>query len=281
MALKTISESRCFGGVQGTYSHASTATGTEMRLSVFVPEEGTRRALPVVVYLSGLSCTEENFTVKAGAQRYAAELGLIVVAPDTSPRGPNVADDPAYDLGQGAGFYVDALQSPWAPHFRMYSYVAEELPALIATNFPQRPGALGIMGHSMGGHGALVLGLREQALFGSVSALAPIATPSQVPWGIKAFSAYLGPDAALWRPYDATALIEDGHRRADVLRIDQGEADKFLGEQLRPEVFAAACERAGQPVEVRRHPGYDHGYFFVATVIGDHLRHHAELLARR
>ncbi|WP_276599759.1 S-formylglutathione hydrolase [Nannocystis sp. SCPEA4] len=281
MALKTISESRCFGGVQGTYSHASTATGTEMRLSVFVPEEGTRRALPVVVYLSGLSCTEENFTVKAGAQRYAAELGLIVVAPDTSPRGSNVADDPAYDLGQGAGFYVDALQSPWAPHFRMYSYVAEELPALIAANFPQRPGALGIMGHSMGGHGALVLGLREQALFGSVSALAPIVTPSQVPWGIKAFSAYLGPDAALWRPYDATALIEDGHRRADVLRIDQGEADKFLGEQLRPEVFAAACERAGQPVEVRRHPGYDHGYFFVATVIGDHLRHHAELLARR
>ncbi|MCY1062684.1 S-formylglutathione hydrolase [Nannocystis sp. SCPEA4] len=279
--MKTISESRCFGGVQGTYSHASTATGTEMRLSVFVPEEGTRRALPVVVYLSGLSCTEENFTVKAGAQRYAAELGLIVVAPDTSPRGSNVADDPAYDLGQGAGFYVDALQSPWAPHFRMYSYVAEELPALIAANFPQRPGALGIMGHSMGGHGALVLGLREQALFGSVSALAPIVTPSQVPWGIKAFSAYLGPDAALWRPYDATALIEDGHRRADVLRIDQGEADKFLGEQLRPEVFAAACERAGQPVEVRRHPGYDHGYFFVATVIGDHLRHHAELLARR
>ncbi|MBZ5710462.1 S-formylglutathione hydrolase [Nannocystis pusilla] len=279
--MKTISESRCFGGVQGTYSHASTATGTEMRLSVFVPEEATRRALPVVVYLSGLSCTEENFTVKAGAQRYAAELGLIVVAPDTSPRGQDVADDPAYDLGQGAGFYVDALQSPWAPHFRMYSYVAEELPALIAANFPQRPGALGIMGHSMGGHGALVLGLREQALFGSVSALAPIVTPSQVPWGIKAFSAYLGPDAALWRDYDATALIEGGRRRADVLRIDQGEADKFLGEQLRPEVFAAACERAGQPIELRRHPGYDHGYFFVATVIGDHLRHHAELLARR
>jgi len=281
MSLRTISESRCFGGVQGTYSHASTATGTEMRLSVFVPEAARSRAVPVVVYLSGLSCTEENFTVKAGAQRYAAELGLIVVAPDTSPRGPNVADDPAYDLGQSAGFYVDALQSPWAPHFRMYSYVAEELPGLIAANFPQRPGALGIMGHSMGGHGALVLGLREQALFGSVSALAPIVTPSQVPWGIKAFSAYLGPDQSLWRKYDATALIEDGLRRADVLRVDQGEADKFLGEQLRPEVFAAACERAGQPLDLRRHAGYDHGYFFVATVIGEHLRHHAELLARR
>lgn len=281
MKLRTISESRCFGGVQGVYSHASTATGTEMRLSVYVPEQARSGPVPGVVFLSGLSCTEENFTVKAGAQRYAAELGLIVVAPDTSPRGPGVADDPAYDLGQGAGFYVDALQSPWAPHFRMYSYVAEELPALIAANFPQRAGALGLMGHSMGGHGALVLGLREPQRFGSVSALAPIVTPSQVPWGVKAFSAYLGPDEAAWREYDATALIEAGRRRPEVLRIDQGEADKFLGEQLRPEVFAAACERAGQPVEVRRHPGYDHGYFFVATVIGEHLRHHAELLARR
>ena len=281
MELRTISESRCFGGVQGTYGHASTATGTEMRLSVFVPEQARSRALPAVIYLSGLSCTEENFTVKAGAQRYAAELGLIVVAPDTSPRGPGVADDPAYDLGQGAGFYVDATESPWAPHFRMYSYVAEELPALIADKFPLRPGALGIMGHSMGGHGALVVGLREPAKFASVSALAPIAAPSQVPWGTKAFSAYLGPDPQRWRPYDATALVEDGHRRADLIRIDQGEADKFLGEQLRPEVFAAACARAGQAVEVHRHAGYDHGYFFVATVIGDHLRHHAQLLAGR
>ncbi|WAS99493.1 S-formylglutathione hydrolase [Nannocystis poenicansa] len=279
--MRTISESRCFGGVQGTYSHASATTGTEMRLSVFVPEQGRSRALPAVIYLSGLSCTEENFTVKAGAQRYAAELGLIVVAPDTSPRGPNVADDPAYDLGQGAGFYVDATETPWAPHFRMYSYVAQELPALVAAHFPLRPGALGIMGHSMGGHGALTLGLREQATFASVSALAPIATPSQVPWGIKAFSAYLGPETQRWRPYDATALVEDGHRRADTIRIDQGEADKFLGEQLRPEVFAEACARAGQTVELHRHAGYDHGYFFVATLIGEHLRHHAELLARR
>jgi S-formylglutathione hydrolase len=194
MQLRTISESRCFGGVQGVYSHASTSTGTEMRLSVYVPEQARSGPLPVVIYLSGLSCTEENFTVKAGAQRYAAELGLIVVAPDTSPRGPGVPDDPAYDLGQGAGFYVDATEPPWAPQFRMYSYVAEELPALIAANFPQRAGALGIMGHSMGGHGALVLGLRQPERFASVSALAPIATPSQVPWGIKAFSAYLGPD---------------------------------------------------------------------------------------
>jgi S-formylglutathione hydrolase len=281
MQLRTISESRCFGGVQGVYSHASTSTGTEMRLSVYVPEQARSGPLPVVIYLSGLSCTEENFTVKAGAQRYAAELGLIVVAPDTSPRGPGVPDDPAYDLGQGAGFYVDATEPPWAPQFRMYSYVAEELPALIAANFPQRAGALGIMGHSMGGHGALVLGLRQPERFASVSALAPIATPSQVPWGIKAFSAYLGPDPTRWRSYDATTLIEDGHRHPATLRIDQGEADKFLGEQLRPEVFAAACERAGQPVEVRRLPGYDHSYFFVATVIGEHLRFHAELLGRR
>ncbi|MCY1005437.1 S-formylglutathione hydrolase [Nannocystis pusilla] len=281
MGLRTISESRCFGGVQGTYSHASTATGTEMRLSVFVPEQGRSSALPAVIYLSGLSCTEENFTVKAGAQRWAAELGLVVIAPDTSPRGPNVADDPAYDLGQGAGFYVDATESPWAPHFRMYSYVAEELPALIADKFPLRPGALGIMGHSMGGHGALVLGLREPGKFASVSALAPIVAPSQVPWGTKAFSAYLGQDRQLWRPYDATALVEDGHRRPDLIRIDQGEADKFLGEHLRPELFAAACARAGQAVEVHRHAGYDHGYFFVATLIGEHLRHHAELLAKR
>ncbi|HEY8375632.1 MAG TPA: S-formylglutathione hydrolase [Nannocystis sp.] len=280
MSLRTISESRCFGGVQGFYSHPSTATGTEMRLSVYVPEQARAGALPAVVYLSGLSCTEENFTVKAGAQRYAAELGLIVVAPDTSPRGPGVADDPAYDLGQGAGFYVDATEPPWTPHYKMFTYVAEELPALIAANFPVRAGALGIMGHSMGGHGALVLGLRRPELFASVSALAPIVTPSQVPWGIKALSAYLGPDRAKWRPYDATALIEDGHKRSDTIRVDQGEADKFLGEQLRPNLFADACARGGQALDLRLWPGYDHSYFFVATVIGEHLQHHARALAR-
>lgn len=281
MELRTLSESRCFGGVQGVYGHVSRSTGTDMRLSVYVPEQARSSPAPVLIYLSGLSCTEENFTVKAGAQRYAAELGVIVVAPDTSPRGPEVADDPAYDLGQGAGFYVDATEQPWAPQFQMFRYIAEELPALIAANFPARPGALGIMGHSMGGHGALVLGLRHPERFASVSALAPIVAPSQVPWGIKALTAYLGPDRARWRPYDATALIEDGHRHPGTVLVDQGLADPFLGEQLRPELLTAACERGGQPLELRRQPGYDHGYFFVATFIGEHLRHHAEALARR
>lgn len=277
MSLRTISESRCFGGVQGFYAHASRTTGTEMKLSVYQPAQPGPR--PVVIYLSGLSCTEENFTVKAGAQRMAAELGLIVVAPDTSPRGPGVADDPAYDLGQGAGFYVDATEAPWAPHFRMYSYVAEELPALIEAELPARRGALGLMGHSMGGHGALVLGLREPGRFASVSALAPIVAASQVPWGTKALAAYLGPDQAAWRRHDATALIEAGHRHPGTLRIDQGEADRFLAEQLRPELFVAACAAGGQALELRRWPGYDHGYFFVATVIGEHLLHHARALA--
>lgn len=280
MTLRTISESRCFDGVQGFYAHASSATGTEMKLSVFVPASALGEPRPVLVYLSGLSCTEENFTVKAGAQRYAAEHGIIVVAPDTSPRGPEVADDPAYDLGQGAGFYVDATLEPWAPHFKMFSYVADELPALIAANFPARPGALGIMGHSMGGHGALVVGLRRPQQFASVSALAPIVAPSQVPWGIKALSAYLGPDRAAWRPYDATALIEDGARHPQRIRIDQGEADRFLAEQLQPALLARACAFAGQPLDVRGWDGYDHGYFFVATAIGHHVAHHAEALAR-
>ena len=280
MTLRTISESRCFGGVQGFYAHTSRATGTEMKLAVFVPEQAKDGPRPVLMFLSGLSCTEENFTVKAGAQRYAAEHGLIIVAPDTSPRGPGVADDPAYDLGQGAGFYVDATLEPWAPHFTMFTYVADELPALVAANFPARPGALGIMGHSMGGHGALVVALRRPERFASVTALAPIVAPSQVPWGMKALSAYLGPDRAAWRPYDATALIEDGARHPQRIRIDQGEADKFLGEQLRPELLAEACAHAGQPLDVRGWSGYDHGYFFVASAIGHHVAHHAEALAR-
>lgn len=281
MTLRTISESLCFGGVQSTVAHASRATGTEMRLSVFVPEQARAERRPVLVFLSGLSCTEDNFTVKAGAQRYAAEHGIILVAPDTSPRGLGVADDPAYDLGQGAGFYVDALQEPWAPHFRMYTYVADELPALIAAELPARPGALGIMGHSMGGHGALVLALRRPDRFASVSALAPIVAPSQVPWGLKAFHAYLGPDRTLWRSYDATALVEDGYRFPGPVRVDQGEADKFLAEQLRPELLEQACRRAGLDLTVHRRPGYDHGYFFVATAIGEHVKLHAEALARR
>jgi len=278
----TIREQRCFGGVQGTYSHSSAATGTTMRLSVFQPPQIVEGPRPALIYLSGLTCTEENFTTKAGAQRYAAERGLVLIAPDTSPRGEGVADDPAYDLGQGAGFYVDATERPWAPHYRMYSYIVDELPGLLAGRFALRPGALGITGHSMGGHGALVIGLRNPGRFRSISALAPIVAPSRVPWGEKALGSYLGEARGVWSPYDACALVEARGRGgapplAEIL-IDQGEADDFLETQLRPELFAEACAAAGQPLRVRRHQGYDHSYYFIASFIGDHIRHHADAL---
>lgn len=278
----TIREQRCFGGVQGTYSHSSAATGTTMRLSVFQPPQLAEGPRPALIYLSGLTCTEENFTTKAGAQRYAAERGLVLVAPDTSPRGDEVADDPAYDLGKGAGFYVDATEQPWAPHYRMYSYIVDELPSLLAGRFALRPGALGITGHSMGGHGALVIGLRNPDRFRSISALAPIVAPSQVPWGEKALASYLGEDRAAWRPYDACALVSararDGAAPLGEILIDQGEGDDFLATQLRPELFAQACAGAGQPLRLRRHPGYDHSYYFIASFIGDHIQHHADAL---
>lgn len=283
MTLTIVSESRCFGGVQRVYSHLSEQTGTRMRLAVYLPPAAERGPVPALVYLSGLSCSEENFTVKAGAQRHAAERGVMLVAPDTSPRGEGVADDPAYDLGQGAGFYVDATQAPWSPHFRMYSYVADELPALLAAHLPWRAPALGICGHSMGGHGALVLALRRPDRFRSVSALAPICQPSAAPWGRKAFAAYLGdgdgPRADAWPQYDACALLASRRFPGPVL-VDQGDADKFLGEQLRPQALVDACARAGQPISLRMQPGYDHSYFFVATFIGDHVAHHADALAR-
>ena len=277
--MQTISENRCFGGIQGVFEHASRETGTDMRLAVFVPGD-VAGPMPVVYWLSGLTCTEENFTVKAGAQRVAAELGLILVAPDTSPRGEGVPDDldGAYDFGIGAGFYVDAVEVPWRAHYRMRSYVESELPALIAEHFPADPARQSILGHSMGGHGALTIALRHPERYRAVSAFAPICAPMDCPWGRKALGGYLGADQAAWRQYDACALIEDGARVPEIL-VDQGGDDGFLEEQLQPERLRAACEAAGIPLTLRLQPGYDHSYFFIATFIEDHLRWHAERLS--
>jgi S-formylglutathione hydrolase len=267
------------GGILRYLRHDSVATGTPMTLSVFVPPgEGP---FPVLIWLSGLTCTEDNFTNKAGAYRAAAEHGVIVVAPDTSPRGEGVADDPAYDLGQGAGFYVDATQAPWAPHFRMERYVADELISLIDARFPTT-GARSIFGHSMGGHGALTLALRHPDLFRSVSAFAPIASPTRCPWGEKAFGAYLGDDPAAWAAHDAALLIQGGAAKGayDDILIDQGDADPFLAEQLKPELLVAAGRAAGQAITLRMQPGYDHSYFFMASFIDDHVAFHAARLKR-
>ena len=275
--METTKSHIVHGGSLRYLRHDSEATGTPMTLSVFVPPgEGP---FPVLIWLSGLTCTEDNFTTKAGAYRAAAEHGVIVVAPDTSPRGAGVADDPAYDLGQGAGFYVDATRAPWAPHFRMESYVVEELIGLIDRQFPAT-GARSIFGHSMGGHGALTLALRHPELFRSVSAFAPISSPTRCPWGEKAFSAYLGDDRAEWAKHDAARLIEAGAAagRFDDILVDQGGADSFLSEQLKPELLAAAAETAGQKLTMRMQPGYDHSYFFMASFIDDHVAFHAERL---
>lgn len=277
MPYTTVSTAHCFGGTQGFYRHPSRELGVEAGFAVFVPPQAATRPVPVVWFLAGLTCTEENFTVKAGAQRVAAELGLMLVAPDTSPRGATVPDDPAYDLGQGAGFYLDATEAPWAANFRMESWLTAELPELVGAHFPADMHRQGVAGHSMGGHGALTLALRHPNRFRSVSAFAPIVAPSAVPWGQKAFTAYLGEDRARWREHDACALIQDGRRLADLL-VDQGEADPFLHEQLRPEVLAEACARAGIPLTLRCHPGYDHSYYFIATFIADHLHWHAQRL---
>jgi len=279
MPLETVSRARSFGGTQFVYRHASAATGTPMRFSAFVPAAAERAKIPVVWFLSGLTCTEENFTVKAGAQRVAAELGLLVIAPDTSPRGEGVPDDPdgAYDFGLGAGFYLDATVEPWSRNYRMRSYLENELPEVIAGALPADLSRQSIMGHSMGGHGALTIALRNPGRFASVSALAPIAAPMRCPWGLKALSGYLGDDKAAWRAYDSCALIEDGARLPGLL-VDQGAADNFLAEQLHPEFLEAACAAAGIPLDLRRQEGYDHSYFFIATFIADHLRYHAGAL---
>ncbi len=274
-----ISEHACFGGVQGFYKHASSTIGLPMRVGVFTPPQAKAGPVPTLTWLAGLTCTEETFAIKAGAQRLAAELGLMLITPDTSPRTSGIEGaDASWDFGHGAGFYLDATQTPWAPHWRMESYVTQELPTLLAQHFPVRAGRAGLFGHSMGGHGALTLALRHPGLFSSVSAFAPIAAPMHCPWGEKAFSGYLGPDRSTWTAHDATALIAAGARLPPLL-IDQGLADKFLAEQLHPERFEAACRAAGQPLTLRRHAGYDHGYYFIASFIEDHLRHHAAALS--
>jgi S-formylglutathione hydrolase len=277
--LQLISEHACFGGVQRFYRHASSAIGLPMRFSVFIPAHAPGERLPALFYLAGLTCTEETFMIKAGAQRAAAREGLVLIAPDTSPRGANVpGETDAWDFGVGAGFYLDALAPPWAAHYRMYSYLLE-LRALVAAELPVDDDRVGISGHSMGGHGALVLGLRHPDRFRSLSAFAPIAAPAHCPWGQKAFSGYLGPDTALWRQYDATALIDDlGPRFPAGILIDQGLSDQFLDTQLHPERFEAACRGAGQPLQLRRHAGYDHGYYFISTFIDDHIAFHRRQL---
>jgi len=281
--LEIVSRARCFGGEQRVCRHRSAETGTDMRFAVFLPPRaGQGERVPVVWFLAGLTCTEENFTVKAGAQRVAAELGLMLVAPDTSPRGEGVPDDAqgAYDFGLGAGFYVDATQEPWSRHYRLESYIARELPALVAAELPADMERQGIMGHSMGGHGAITLALRNPGRFAAVSAFAPIASPMNCPWGEKALGGYLGPDRAAWRAHDSCALMDDGARVPDLL-VDQGTADSFLEGQLKPHLLEESCARAGVPLTLRRQEGYDHSYFFIASFIEDHLRWHAERLCAK
>ncbi len=277
--LELLSEHACFGGVQRFYSHDSAAVGLPMQFSVFLPPQAQSGKVPALFYLAGLTCSEETFMIKAGAQRIAAQLGMMLIAPDTSPRGANVAGETDnWDLGVGAGFYVDATTAPWNRHYRMYSYILE-LYELMVREFPVQAGSIGIAGHSMGGHGALVMALRNPALFRSVSAFAPVCAPSRCPWGVKAFSAYLGSDQADWQQYDASALMA-GSRTPfpGGMLIDQGLSDKFLTDQLMPEAFEAACRQAQQPLELRRHAGYDHSYYFISTFVEDHLRFHARQL---
>lgn len=277
--MERIEQHASFGGRQEVWKHASTSLGCEMRLGVYLPPAALAgERCPVLYWLSGLTCSEQNFITKAGAQAHAAAHGLILVAPDTSPRGEAVANDPAYDLGQGAGFYLNATQAPWAPHFRMEDYVVQELPALVEAQFPASA-RRALFGHSMGGHGALSLALRHPGRYASVSAFSPIVAPSQVPWGQKAFSAYLGADnPAAWAAHDTVALIQAPREERLPLLVDQGEADEFLSGQLRPELLEQACAATGHPLTLRRHAGYDHSYYFIASFIGEHIAHHARAL---
>lgn len=276
--LETISEQRSFGGVQGFYKHTSAANDGTMKFAVYKPPQAERGKVPVLYYLAGLTCTEETFAIKAGAQRLASQLGILLVAPDTSPRNTGIPDEAAdWEFGAGAGFYVDATQPPWAKHFRMYSYVTSELPQLIGANFPADMQRESIFGHSMGGHGALTIALKNPKRYKSVSAFAPIVAPSQVRWGQKALPRYLGADQKAWADYDACQLVARATFPGNIL-IDQGDADKFLVEELRPQLFDAACRAAGQSLTLRMQPGYDHSYYFIGTFMDDHLKHHASAL---
>jgi len=279
--LAQVSEYKTFGGVQKQYRHWSQSCQCEMRFSVYLPPQAATARVPAVYWLSGLTCTDENFVIKAGAQRYAAELGIILIAPDTSPRGDGVATSAAgeWDFGQGAGFYVDATQEPWRKHFQMYSYISKELPSLVEELFPVDPKRCGISGHSMGGHGALVIGLRNAARFRSVSAFSPIVSPLNCAWGQKAMRGYLGDDQSAWLAYDSCELLKS-HRPAGPLLVDVGDADNFLSEQLKPELLKTVCVQQNVELTLRLQPGYDHSYFFVSTFIGDHLRFHAQQLTR-
>ena len=275
--MERIEHRACFGGWQEVYRHRSAVLDCNMHFAIYLPPQAEHGPVPVLYWLSGLTCTEQNFITKAGAQRYAAEHGIAIVAPDTSPRGVGVADADGYDLGKGAGFYVNATQAPWAAHYRMYDYIVDELPALVEANFPVTD-ARAISGHSMGGHGALVVALRNPGRYRSVSAFSPIVAPSQVPWGEKAFAAYLGDDRDAWQHYDATALVSGELEERLPLMIEQGEADEFLSTQLKPDLLQAACESTGHPLTLRLQPGYDHSYYFIASFIGEHIAHHAAAL---
>lgn len=278
MSLQLVDKTASFGGTVERFRHASTATGTEMRFSVFRPPQAATERLPVLYWLSGLTCTEENFMQKAGAQRLAAEKGLLLVAPDTSPRDTGIPGETgSWDFGAGAGFYVDATREPWAKHYKMESYVVAELPRLVHGNFPTRPDRESIFGHSMGGHGALTLSLRHPDRYRSVSAFAPIANPTKCPWGRKAFTGYLGEDQTTWAEHDATLLVGRSRRHVPFL-VDQGLDDKFLKDQLMPEALEEACRKADYPLELRRRAGYDHSYYFIASFVDEHLEHHARAL---
>lgn len=279
--LECISSHACHGGKQRFYRHESQTIGLPMKFSVYLPPQAAHGRVPALFYLAGLTCTEETFPIKAGAQQFAAQHGLALVAPDTSPRGAGVpGETDAWDFGVGAGFYVDATEAPWSTHYRMYSYIVDELRETVIGELPIDGARLGIFGHSMGGHGALVLALRNPEIYRSVSAFAPIAAPMRCPWGEKALTGYLGADRDAWKPYDASELVAraDAPKFAAGILIDQGLADQFLESQLYPEVFEAACIAAGQPLTLRWHPKYDHGYYFIQSFIGDHIRHHAEVL---